>query len=146
MKFNLSQIANTSLTARNKESLTATNHYSVQFGVYLSKTDITQLLKSHVDILKDEERLELGESILSKLVFAFCDSAYIYQDNYADTLDHLQKIFYHYKNDLLDMYTDDELVEMMAIEYNTTCQGSLEYLEETILDKIARKARGTYEI
>lgn len=118
------------------------NRHTEKFGVTLTQQEVTALLKSRKENLKTQERVEFGEGILSKLIMSFCDSPYIYQDNYTDTLAALQEIFYQYKNESLDELTDDELIEFMKNHFDGDCQGSLEYLEETILEEFARQIRG----
>ena len=121
------------------------NQYSKQFGVVLSEEEALALVEERKQSLKDKERVEFGEGILPKLIFAFCDSPYIYQDNYVDTIAALQDIFYLYKNESLDELTDDELIAHMKREFDGSCQGSLEYLEDTSLEAFAREIRkGTY--
>ncbi len=121
--------------------LNAANEYTGRFGLKLSEEDAALLLKERTNILKKQERVEFGEGILPKLIFAFCDSPYIYQDNYTDTLGRLQEIFYSYKNDTLDEIPDDELIEFMKEQFDGPCQGSVDYLEDTALEGFARKTR-----
>lgn len=121
------------------------NSSTEKFGVKLTEQDGLQLLKSRISNLRELERVEFGEGILQKLIFAFCDSPYIYQDNYVSALEALQEIFYEYKNETLDGLTDDELIEFMKEHFDGDCQGSIEYLEETCLDKLARKIRYGYD-
>jgi hypothetical protein len=123
------------------EKVIRCNEYSKKFGVILSNQDALLLLNSKINSLKEKERIELGDSILPKLIFTFCDSPYIYQDNYVETLEALQDIFFLYKNESLDELTDDELLEFMKFHFDGDCQGSLEYLEDTCLEKFARRIR-----
>lgn len=103
------------------------------------------LMEARKNSLKEQERIEFGEGILTKLIYSFCDSPYIYQDNYVDTMESLQDIFYLYKNESLDELTDDELIDYMKDKFEGECQGSLEHLEDTCLEKFARSIRkGTY--
>ena len=46
-----------------------------------------------------------------------------------------------YKNESLDEWTDDELLQYMKEAFDGECQGSLDYLEETCLEKMARDVR-----
>lgn len=123
------------------EKVTNCNQYSEKFGVRLTEKDALMLLDARKNSLKEQERIEFGEGILPKLIFAFCDSPYIYQDNYVDTLESLQDIFYLYKNESLDELSDDELIAYMKKHFDNDCQGSLEYLEDTCLEKFARSIR-----
>lgn len=118
-----------------------TNRYTDRFGISLSEQDAKQLLEARMDRLRQEERIEFREGILPKLIFAFCDSPYIDQRNYKDTLEALQAMFYMYKNESLDELSDDELIEFMKTEFEGECQGSLEYLENTSLERFCRWIR-----
>ena len=123
----------------------ACNEYTKKFGVTLSEEETNILLSDRKDSLQHEGRIEFGEGILPKLIYAFCDSPYIYQDNYVDTMASLQRIFYLYKNESLDELTDDELISYMKDKFNGICQGSVEYLEDTSLESFARELReGTH--
>ena len=127
------------------EKVIQCNQYTEKFGVRLSEKEALILMESRKDSLKEQERIEFGEGILPKLIFAFCDSPYIYQDNYVETIATLQDIFYLYKNESLDELTDDELIHYMKQQFDAECQGSLEYLEDTCLEEFARDIReGTH--
>lgn len=107
----------------------------------MSEEDVQELMVSHMECLKEEQRIEFGGGITDKLIFAFCDSDYIYQENYVDTIGRLQQIFYLYKNESMDELTDDELIDLMRNAFDTECHGSLDYLEQTYLEKFAREVR-----
>ncbi|MDD5935164.1 MAG: DUF6323 family protein [Clostridiales bacterium] len=117
------------------------NEYTKKFGLSLTQQEALILLDDRKKCLQEQERVEFGEGILKKLIFAFCDSPYIYQDNYVETISSLQDIFYLYKNEAMDELNDDELIDYMVEAFNQDCQGSLEYLEDTSLEKLARKVR-----
>ena len=121
--------------------LKKTNAYAGRYGLCLTDAEIQELIVRRRDCLTEQQRVEFGNGILDKIIFAFCDSAYIYQDNYAETIAELQRIFYLYKNESLDEWTDDELIRIMRDAFDRECQGSLEYLEETLLDQFARNIR-----
>lgn len=117
------------------------NSYTTKFGLSLSGEEAKELLKARISSLKRQERVEFNGGILPKLIFGFCDSPYVYQDNYVETLERLQEIFYLYKNECMDELNDDELLQYMLHHFNGDCQGSLDYLEETCLDELAKKVR-----
>lgn len=123
------------------QSIISLNRYTEQFGVSLTEEDTRLLLKERKESLQEQERIEFRGGILGKLIFTFCDSPHIYKDNYVETLGRLQGIFYLYKNECLDEITDDELLDYMKHEFEGVCQGSLDYLEETCLDRFARNVR-----
>lgn len=117
------------------------NDYTSRYGLSLTKEDAALLLAERKENLQEQERIEFGEGILNRLIKAFCDSPYIYQENYVDTIGRLQEIFYLYKNESLDELSDDELIDYMKKEFDGNCQGSLDYLEETSLEGFARAIR-----
>ncbi len=117
------------------------NAYSSKFGLVLSETEITDLVTSRAEALRASGRIEFGGGILPKLIEAFCDSPYIEQENYADTLAELQEAFYYFKTEAMDRFSDDELIEYIVKVFNGRAQGSAEYLSGTSLEALARYAR-----
>lgn len=117
------------------------NQKTERFGLSLTQEDAKLLVERKMECLKEQQRVEFGETILSKLIDTFCDSPYISQSDYVDTISGLQEIFYLYKNESLDVLTDDELLGVMKEAFDGKCQGSLEYLEETVLEEFARNIR-----
>lgn len=90
------------------------------------------------ETLKETGRIELRVGIIDKLIKEFCDSPYVNQENFAETLYELIEIFYEYKNETMDLITDDELLAFMKKSFDGICQGNLEYLSGTILYKMRR--------
>ena len=112
-----------------------------QFGLVLNEEDIRTLMTDRKDSLKEQQRVEFGEGILAKLLISFCDSPYIDQENLVDIMGRLQEIFYEYKNESLDELSDDELIAFMREKFDKECQGSVDFLEETVLEAFARMIR-----
>lgn len=123
------------------QQIVSCNEYTKKFGIVISKEDALQLMEERKEVLQENGRIEFGESILPKLIYAFCDSPYLYQDNYMNMISRLQEIFYLYKNESLDEVSDDELIELMKEHFDGDCQGSLDFLEETCLESFARSVR-----
>lgn len=142
MSYLLNQ-SNTGLTNTQEQvnALVNTNSYTQKFGVRLTQEEAKELVVSRKENLIEQGRIEFGEGVLTKLIFAFCDSPYIYQDNYVESIERLQEIFYLYKNESLDEVTDDELIDFMKNQFEGKCQGSLDYLEDTSLEEYARWIR-----
>ena len=61
----------------------------------VEKTAINEVLRTvtlinkRFEALKNTGRIEFDEGILKKLIEAFCDSPYIMQNNYEETLEEL---------------------------------------------------------
>ena len=118
-----------------------TNQYTERFGLVLSEEEANFLVQERSRSLRQEQRVEFGEGILPKLIFQFCDSPYLSQDNYVESIVRLQEIFYLYKNESLDDLSDDELLDYMKEKFDGVCQGDFEYLEGTVLEEFARNVR-----
>ena len=123
------------------EKIIKLNEHTAAFGLVLSTEDAKLLAAQRRDTLKEQQRVEFGEGILPKLIFTFCDSCYIDQNNYVETIGRLQEIFYQYKNETMDELSDGELLESMREAFDGECEGSLEFLEETAMERLARKLR-----
>ena len=121
-----------------------TNQYTERFGLALSQQDAQLILENRKTALHEQRRVEFGEGIVPKLIYEFCDSDYIDQSNYVDTIIRLQEIFYLYKNEMNDEITDDELIQLMKEQYEMQCHGDLDYLESTCLSDFARVIRAGY--
>lgn len=117
------------------------NDLTLKFGLCLSEQQIQSLVEKRFEALKETGRIELGQGILKKLIYEFCDSPYITQENYEDTIWELQETFYYFKNDSMDLISDDELISFMKDHFDTVCQGSLEYLSGTSLEELCRSTR-----
>lgn len=117
------------------------NMETKEFGLKLSEEDAKEIFKTRTNSLKKTGRIEFNGEIITKIILEFKDSPYIYQDNYADTINELVDIFYNYKNETLEYLGDDELISIMKKFFDGYCQGSLELLEGKILYKIADNIR-----
>lgn len=117
------------------------NEVTMKYGVTLSDIQIENLINKRFESLKSTGRVEFGDGILKELIEAFCDSPYIIQENYEETLEELQDIFYFFKGEAMDQIADDELIEFMKEYFNGECQGSIEYLSGTNLEELCRDTR-----
>lgn len=128
-----------------KKELFACNSLSAQYGLSLSDDAIEELLEAREESLKRAGRVEFGGGILPKLIYAFCDSPYVEQEHYEELLVELQDAFYYFKNESLDLYTDDELIDFMSAVFNGRAQGSVEYLLSTSVEALCRFARTGFD-
>lgn len=117
------------------------NKKTNEYGLKLTDKDVKELINTRKIALNKSERLEFNGKIIDKIIINFCDSPYISQYNYSDTINELVEIFYNYKNETLDVIGDDELIEIMNENFDNYCQGSLELLEGKVLYMIAENIR-----
>ena len=85
-----------------------------RFGLRLSPEAYERLGEERRRALRETRRLELGEGILPALMLAFCDSPYLSQDRWEESLAELQSLFYQFKNETRDALPDAELLTAMA--------------------------------
>ena len=109
------------------------NEITNKYDLVLSDNQISNLLERRKEILKETGRIEFREGIIDKLIKKFCDSPYINQENYVETLYELIEMFYKYKNETMDLITDDELIEFMKKSFDGIAGGDLEYLSGTVI-------------
>ena len=124
--------------------LLAANEYTQKYGLTLSQEDAQYLVQKRRQTLAETRRVEFGQGILPALIYEFCDSAYIEQSDYAETLARLQDIFFHFKNELLDQVSDEELLHFMKEQFETICEGDLDYLAGTCLSIFSQAVRAGY--
>ncbi len=118
-----------------------TNETSKENGLTLTEEEAKALVAARGDTLREERRVEFGDSISPKLIRTFADSSFINQEDYAEIIARLQEIFFLYKNESMDMVSDDELLAIMKKAYENESAGDLEYLEGTALEAFARSVR-----
>ena len=94
-----------------------TNETTEQFGLSLTEQDAKLILAERKNALAEQKRIEFGGGIVTKIIYEFCDSDYIHQSNYVETIIRLQEIFYLYKNEMHDEITDDELLHLMKEQF-----------------------------
>jgi len=117
------------------------NEKTEQFGLSLSAADATALVQTRTEALSATGRIEIGSATVGKLIEAFCDSGYINQRDYPSIMHGLINIFYYYKNETLDLISDDELIAFMKDSFENRCGGSLELLAGRDLQKLAENLR-----
>ena len=127
------------------DKLTETNKTAERFGLVLSRQEALMIAEEEKNILKEQKRIEMGEGIAARIIYEFCDSAYIEQSSYVETVIRLQEIFYLYKNEMQDEISDEELLHLMKEFFENICFGDLDYLEGTCLSDFARAVRAGYD-
>lgn len=146
MSFEL-MIMNSSLVEKQAvEAIMKCNDLTSRFGLTLSRADVAELVRTRTNALKSSGRVEFGGGVIDKMIKEFCDSQYISMDNYAETLKELIELFYYYKNETLDLMSDDELIRFMKDSFDGKCQGSLELLSGRELANMARSLRYGYPL
>jgi hypothetical protein len=115
----------------------ACNEKTRRFGLSLTTEAAHHLACAQADILIETGRIEFGSETLPKLILAFCDSPYLFPQTYPEVLEELTEIFYHYKNETLELISDDDLIDEMKTLFDEFCQGSLDQLRGRALEDLA---------
>lgn len=125
---------------KNADKLLEINHLLSQYGLRLTPESAMALVKTRNQNLQDYERLEFGTGILEQLALAFCDSSYLNEETYVDSLMAFLELFYQTKNESMERMPDDLIIERMKEAFNGSCEGSLKRLE-IVMDTIAYNVR-----
>lgn len=80
-------------------------------------------------------------SLQNKLIKSFCNSLFLFQFNYTETLSDLLEIFYHFKNESLEKISDNELIFVMKKFFDSSCKGSIELLQGKELEQLVHNIR-----
>ena len=115
------------------------NKITSKYGLVLSNKQILGLLEKRKETLKATGRVEFRGGVIEKIIKEFCNSPYINKENYESTLYELIDIFYEYKNETMDLITDDELIDFMKKSFDGVCKGDIEYLSGTIMYQMREK-------
>ena len=120
-------------------SIEKCNKITSKYGLVLSNKQILGLLEKRKETLKATGRVEFRGGVIEKIIKEFYDSPYINKENYESTLYELIDIFYEYKNETMDLITDDELIDFMKKSFDGVCKGDIEYLAGTIMYQMREK-------
>lgn len=104
------------------------NKDTKKYGLLLTERQALALSQTRTASLKENKRVEFGNGIVDKLIMAVCDSPYITQEIYEDTLHELINLFYDLKNNTWDRVSDNELIDFIKTAFNGCCHGSMDLL------------------
>ncbi len=141
MPFELMNLSSSLIQKQAVEEIEKCNEFTSRFGLVLSRAEAAELVETRTHALKCNGRIEFGGGVLDRMIMEFCDSPYISMHNYAETLNELTELFYYYKNEALDLISDDELIKFMKESFDGTCHGSLELLAGRELANMAHNLR-----
>lgn len=111
------------------------NALTARYGLSLTARDMDMLAEKRQEALTDSGRLEVGPGILGKLIYAFCDSPYLMEEDYAGALWELTDAFYSFKKDSRELVTDDELIAFLRDAYDES-GGSMEYVTGLSVERL----------
>lgn len=117
------------------------NKITADYSLVLSEEQALELVETRSYSLKNVGRIEFGSGIIEKVILTFANSPYISQYRYAEIINELVEIFYYFKNETLDLMSDDDLIGYMKKYFDGVCQGSLDQLKYRELERMAKNVR-----
>ncbi|UWD48279.1 DUF6323 family protein [Clostridioides difficile] len=96
-----------------RNELLETNNESKYYGLVLSKADVKDIITSRNDTLKGYGRIELDIKVTKQLIENIYTSQFTNMDDYLETINDMQEIFYYLKNETDDKICDDEIIEIL---------------------------------
>lgn len=144
MNFDLTIFSSSIIQKQAVNEIIKCNNFTFNYGLILTNQQAIELFETRSFVLKANGRIEFGGGVIDKIITEFCDSPYISMHNYTEILNELIEMFYYYKNETLDLISDDKLIKFMKKSFDEICQGSLELLSGRELAKMARNLRYGY--
>ncbi|MDF2881447.1 MAG: hypothetical protein K0R54_2004 [Clostridiaceae bacterium] len=141
MEFGLMMISTSLLSKQATDEILKCNQITSGYGLVLSSAEAAELVETRGEALRKNGRIEFGGGIIDKIIMEFCDSPFIWQNNYTFILNELIETFYYFKNESLDKISDDELISLMKKYFDHNCQGSIELLQNRDLETLAHNIR-----
>lgn len=139
-EFALAAIGGELMEQQAVDQILACNEVTAKYGLVLSEQQALALARTRTGALKENQRVEFGRGIMETLISAFCDSPYLTEENYEETLHELISLFYTLKNQTWDRVSDCDLVGWMKETFDGPCHGSLELLSGEAL-RFSRQIR-----
>lgn len=141
MGFELASFSTGLIQKQAADKIMKCNDHTEKYGLALTFEQAMELAETRSYALRSNGRIEFGGGVIDKIIGEFCDSPYISMHDYASILHELIEIFYYYKNETLDLISDDDLIKFMKSAFDGVCQGSLELLSGRELDRLAENLR-----
>lgn len=117
------------------------NQESKKYGLILTAEEAKEIIEVRNEVLQSYGRVELDIGVTRKFITDFCSSPFISQEEYTETLNDLNEIFYYMKNETEDKIGDDELIDIIKDFFENHCEGSLELLKGRELEEYSRGIR-----
>jgi len=112
---------------------------TAEYGITLSERDCVDIAECRYESLKENERIEVGLGATQRIIEEFCDSGYVSQMNFRETVEGLLECFYMIKTETLDKVSDDEVLEFLKYLFETECGGDISKIYDSVaLDAFIR--------
>ncbi len=115
------------------------NEFLKKYGLKITAEDVKVIIEKRNEALKKSGRIETSNEIVSRLIKEFCDSSYISNENFLETINELIEAFYYYKTETKNKISDEELIRFMREHYEKTANGDISYLVRHCVRKNEKK-------
>lgn len=125
--FNLNTLAE----AHNRyvaHELISLNEKTAEYGITLSEKDCAEIAEFRSEALRESERIEIGVGAVRRIIEEFCDSGYVSQRSFKDTVEGLLECFYTIKSETDDRVSDDEVLSFLKYLFETEAGGDVSRL------------------
>ncbi|MDB3083806.1 hypothetical protein C4097_04435 [Clostridioides difficile] len=96
-----------------RNELLETNEESKAYGLALSESDVKDIITSRNYTLKGYGRIELDIKTTKQLIENIYKSQFTNINDYLETINDMQEIFYYLKNETDDKICDNEIIELL---------------------------------
>lgn len=107
------------------------NDITREHGIVLSKKDCAEIAECRAELLKDTERIEVGAGAITKIIETFCESGYINQQNFKDTVEGLLECFYTIKTETDDKVSDEDTLKFLKYLFEVEAGGDVAKLYDS---------------
>ena len=104
------------------------NEKTAEYGITLSERDCAEIAEFRAESLRESERIEIGVGAVQRIIEEFCDSGYISQRSFKDTVEGLLECFYTIKSETDDKVSDDEALRFLKYLFETEAGGDVSRL------------------
>lgn len=117
------------------------NEETLPDGLALSHAEALELAQTHRKALDACGRIEIGTDTVQKIIRAFSRSHYLWQKDYADTINEAVEAFYELKNEADDHISDDDLIRLLADGFERYKGSLAPFLQSRELNRLLRALR-----
>ena len=118
MKNNILKLTMKDLQQETTKKIIKLNDESINYGLILKEKDIEEIMKNTNETLKRIGRIETSTNTLEKIIELVYSSPYTDNDNYIDNIHDMQAVFYYLKSQVLDLLSDDEVIDILREVYD----------------------------
>ena len=101
------------------------NKHTEQYGIVLSAEECRSIAECRSELLRDNERIEVGIGAAKRIIEEFCDSGYVDKNNFTDVIEGLLDCFYSLKTDTDDKADDDTVIEFLKQVFEKDAGGDV---------------------